>query len=190
MSSGTRPASRFSSPNIPRCGPPDPGAIPRALAEAFQRERFRECHVWRIFELGQGLQRAPGRCHWRLLFAAELSDDLLGLTFELEDVQPGVRAVDDVDASAVVRRDVVCLDHLPADVWVALVRAAAKVGVARHGGDEERHVLRVVRIADVEGAHASVKVRDEDDLLVERRPELLIGRVWTEAAALIAEVTL
>src|SRR5713101_613776 len=130
----------------------------------------------------------PG-CHGQSLFAVDVSDVLLGLTFELEDVQAGVRAVDDVDAPAIVGRDVVRLDHLPADVRVALVGPAPEVGVRRHGGDEERYVVRVVRIADVECAHAGVEVRHEDELLVERRPELLIGRVRAETAALIAEGT-
>ncbi len=82
---------------------------------------------------------------------------------------------------------VVRLNHPPADVRVALVRAAPIIGEGRDAGDEERHVLRVVRIADVDDAHADVEVRDEDELLIERRPELLISGVQAEAAALIAE---
>jgi hypothetical protein len=85
---------------------------------------------------GQGLREPLAARHERLLLALNLSDDLLGFPFELEDVQAGVRTVDDVDASAVVRRDVVRLDHLPADVRIPLIRATAKIGVGGHGGDE------------------------------------------------------
>jgi hypothetical protein len=102
-------------------------------------------------------------------------------------VQPGVRAVDNVDIPAVVAGDIVRLDHSPADIGVALVWATPKIGVLGDGGDEERHVLWVVRIADIEGAHTGIEVRDEDDLLEERRPELLIGGVRSEAAAPVAE---
>jgi len=58
-------------------------------------------------------------------------DDLLGLAVELKNVQAGVRAVDDVDVSAIVRCDIVGLYHAPADVRIALIRAAPVIGVGR-----------------------------------------------------------
>src|SRR5439155_1651004 len=80
------------------------------------------------------------------------TDNLRGVAGQPKDVQPGVSAVDDVDEPAVVGRDVVRLDHLPANVRDALERAAPEIRVGGGGRDEERHVLWVVRVADVEGA--------------------------------------
>src|SRR5262249_35996653 len=109
------------------------------------------------------------------------------VTRKLQNVEPGVRAIDDVDIPAVVGGDIVRLDHLPADIWVALVWAAPIIGVLRNSGDIKRHVFGAVRIADIEGAHAGVEVGDEHDFLVKRRPEFLVCRVRPEAATDVAE---
>src|SRR5712692_8289733 len=99
------------------------------------------------------------------LIVVREAGNLGGLAGQSQDVHPRVGAVDDVDEPTVVGRDVVRLDDGPADVVHALERAAAEVGGGGRGGDEEGHVLRVVGIAHVDGAHAGVEVRDEDDLL-------------------------
>src|SRR3989442_4908479 len=112
----------------------------------------------------------PGRGHYSprekrgapsplSLVARGSPDDLLGLALELEDVQPRVGAIDDVDEAAVVGRDVVRLDDLPADVGNASQRATPQVGRAGRLGNEGRHLRRVVRIADVDGSHAGVEGR-------------------------------
>src|SRR5258706_11518009 len=78
--------------------------------------------------------------------------DASGLARQAKDVQPRVGAVDDVDQAAVVGRDVVRLDDLPADIGYSVERAAAEVGKLRDGRNEEADVFRIVRIADVDGA--------------------------------------
>src|SRR3989454_10711336 len=150
---------------------------------------------WRVtltYEfLRNGRRRGAGQAPRPLYVLVVVAEpgDLRGVTRQPEDVQPGVRAVDDVDITAGVGRDVVRLDHDLARGGNGVV-LAPKVGVARGLGDKEGHLLRVVGVADVDSPHTRVEVRDEDDLLVERRPELLIGGMRTEAATLAAEVTL
>ena len=70
-----------------------------------------------------------------------------------------------MDEPAVVRGDIVRLDHPPANFRVALIRATPKIGVGGDRRDEERHILRVVRIADIEGTHAGTAVSRARDIL-------------------------
>src|SRR5437899_12180167 len=100
--------------------------------------------------------------------------DFGGRAGQPENVHPSVGAVDDVDEPTVVRCDVVRLDGLDADVGVPLERAAAEVGGGGHGRNEEGRLRRVVGIANVDGAYARIELRDEDELLEEGRPELLV----------------
>src|SRR5215469_18574758 len=102
-------------------------------------------------------------------------------------MQSGIRAVDDVDVAAVVRSNIIRLDHPPADIRIALIGAAPIVGVLSYRGDEIGDVLRIVWIADIECADAGIEIRHENDLFVEGRPELLICRVRAKAPAPIAE---
>src|SRR3989442_519804 len=102
---------------------------------------------------GAGLAPRPLQL---LILVVMKADNLRGVASQPKNVQSCVCAVDDVDEPAVVGRDVVRLDHLPANVRDALERAAPEIRVGGGGRDEERHVLWVVRIADVEGAHAGV----------------------------------
>src|ERR1700688_3772816 len=118
--------------------------------------------------------------------SGEIGDFARG-TRQLEDVQAGVRAVDDVDVSAVVHLDVVGLDrHL-----ATLVRASANappVGLARHSGDVIPDFLRVEWIADVEDPHPRVEMRDEQHTLVVDRREILVRGMRAEAPAPAAEI--
>src|SRR5262249_19278702 len=107
-----------------------------------------------------------------------------------QNVQPRIRAIDNVNIAAIIGGDIVRLDHLPAYFRIALIGATTKVGVLGHRGDEERNILWVVWIADIEGAHTAVEVRDKDDLLIEGRPEPLIRRVRAKAAAQVAKPAL
>src|SRR2546422_11748737 len=96
-------------------------------------------------EGGGGASPAP-RPLYVLVVVAE-PGDLRGVTRQPEDVQPGVRAVDDVNITAVVGRDVVRLDHDLARGRNVVV-LAPKVGVARGLGDQEGQLLRAGGVAD------------------------------------------
>src|SRR5258706_3136538 len=111
---------------------------------------------------------------------------LAGVSRGLQDMQPGIGAIDDVDIAAVVDVDVVGLDRDLA----ALGRAgadAALIGLVGHFRDEVADFLRMVRIAHVEGAHAGVEERDENDALVVDRRIVLARRVRAEASSARAE---
>ena len=102
-------------------------------------------------------------------------------------MQAGVRAVNDVDVSPLVRVYVVGLNGGRA-VDNAVDRRAPQISIGGDVGDVERHFFRSKRIADVDTPHPRVEVRDEHDLLVERVAEVLVGGVRAEATAALAEV--
>src|SRR6516162_5372583 len=87
-------------------------------------------------------------------------DDLLRVSNELKNVEPGIGAVDDVDVPAVIGGDIVCLDHPNTDVRITLVWPTTKIGVGGDGRDKVRHIHRVIWVADVKSPHTSVEVRD------------------------------
>jgi hypothetical protein len=60
--------------------------------------------------------------------------DLPCLTCELKDVQASVRAIDDVNITAVVRGDIVRLDHPATDVRIALIGPAPIIRVRGYSG--------------------------------------------------------
>src|SRR5262245_54579467 len=95
----------------------------------------------------------------------------------------GVSAINDIHEATIIGRNVIRLDDLGADVRDGIERTAPQIGSRGDGGDVECDLLRIVRIAHVDGAHPSIEVRDEGNLLIERRPKLLVGRVRTEASA-------
>src|SRR6266852_3843470 len=116
------------------------------------------------------------------------SRDRARVAGDLEDMHPGIGAVDDVDVAAVVGLHVVALDRdlaaiLAVDLDAALHR---RLGDRR---DEVADLLRRVRIADVDGAHAGVEPGDEGELLTEHRRRALVRRMRAEAAAARAEVS-
>src|SRR5712691_3475548 len=158
------------------------------------RRRWRPRRAGPLRERRPGIKKGRRMCSGArfgtsvLVVAPEL-DDFGGLAGQPENVHSRVGAVDNVDEPTVVRCDVVRLDGLDADVvGVPLERAAAQVGGGGHGRNEEGRLLRVIRIANVYGAHARIELRDEDELLVEGWPKLLVGRVRSEPAAAIAEL--
>src|SRR5262249_21091775 len=136
-------------------------------------------------------RKGPRRLrHWKALVQRRsvfAGDDLQRLTRKLQNVEPGVRAIDNVDIPAVVGCHIVRLNHSPTDIRIALIWSAPIIRIRSDGRDEERDVFGFVRIADIKGGHASVEVRDEHDFLVERRPEFLVCRVRPEAATDVAE---
>src|SRR5438477_11103256 len=92
---------------------------------------------------------------------------------QLEDMQAGVRAIDDVDMASVVHVDVVRLDG----DFAVLARAradAALIGLVRDRGDVEPDLFRIERIADVERARAGVEMGDEQHAVVVNRRHILV----------------
>src|SRR5436190_13676198 len=84
---------------------------------------------------------------------------------QLDDGEPRVRPVREVDESAIVHLDVVGLDgHLAAVGAADLYAARGRVGRRRR--DVEADLSRVEGIPDVHGPHTRVEVRDEDQLAV------------------------
>src|SRR5437763_3453950 len=107
---------------------------------------------------------------------------------ELEDVHARVGAVDRVDVAAIVDVEVVGLDRDLAALGAGGVLDAPFVGLVRGRGNVIARFLRVVRIADVERAHAGVEPGDEHVLAVIHRRLVLVRRMRAETAAARAEV--
>src|SRR3989442_8807713 len=115
--------------------------------------------------------------------------DLAGSPGELQDMHPGVRAIDDVDVAAVVDLEVVGLDrHLAALLAIRELHAAL-VGLAGFRRNVITDFLRLIRVADIDGAHAGVEPGDEHQALRVHRRLVFVGRVSAEAAATRAEIT-
>src|SRR5688572_28597410 len=79
---------------------------------------------------------------------------------KLEDMHPGIGAVDDIDVAAVVYFDVVGLDRDLAALPAGAAVDAALVGLVGDGRNVKADFLRVEGIADVDRAHAGVEVRE------------------------------
>src|SRR5215472_12046067 len=118
---------------------------------------------------------------------ARESRDPARLAGQLEDVQPRVRTVDDVDIAAIVDFDVVGLDS-----DLAAIRAvdldAALVGRGGDGRDEVCDLARMVRIANVDRSNACVEVCEKENALVVDGGEVLVRRMRPEASTTRAEV--
>src|SRR6266516_249765 len=78
---------------------------------------------------------------------------------ELQDVQPGVGAVDHIDEAALVGLDVVALDRGLAAV-LAVDLDAARIGLLGDRRDEEAGFLRLVWIAHGERADAAAALAE------------------------------
>src|ERR1700716_355169 len=105
---------------------------------------------------------------------------------QLQNMQPGVGAVDDIDVAALVGLDVVGLDRCLAAV-LAVDGDAALVGGGRDRRNEIADFLRVIGIADIERANAGIEEGDKGHLLVKHRRHALVGRMRAEAPAPLAE---
>src|SRR4051812_19933078 len=86
--------------------------------------------------------------------------ELPGSARELEDMHPGLVAVGHIDEAAVVDLDVVRLDRSLAAL-AALRFDAARLGVRVRRRHEVADLLELVRVADVEHAHAGVESAHE-----------------------------
>ena len=60
-------------------------------------------------------------------------DDPLRVTFELQHIEPGIGAIDDVDIAAIIGCDIVRLDHPAAHIRIALIRTAAEIRILGDG---------------------------------------------------------
>src|SRR5262249_28366112 len=92
--------------------------------------------------------------------ALVVDDDLLGCAYQLEDMHPRVRAVHDVYEPTAIELDVVRLDDELTD-FLSTDRRASHVRVLGGRRDVESHFLRAERLADVDGANASVEPRHQ-----------------------------
>src|SRR6266446_3557230 len=111
-----------------------------------------------------------------------------GLAGQLQDVQPGIGAIDNVDIAAVIDLDVIRLNRHLTGFPTAGDGDTALVGFVSNGRDVEGYLLGAVWVTDVYGPHASVEVGDEHEApIVDRRKRLVTG-VRPEASAACAEV--
>src|SRR6266850_2667434 len=123
-----------------------------------------------------------------VLPASERSTNLVPLPIELEDVHPGIRAVDRVDVAAVVDVEVVGLDRDLAALGAGSVLDAALVGLGGGGRNVVARLARMVGVGNIDGAHAGVEPCHEHVALGIHRRLVLVRRVRAEAAAARAEV--
>src|SRR5262249_33583488 len=87
---------------------------------------------------------------------------------QLQNMHAGIGTIDHIDVAAVVGLRVVALDRGLAAVH-SIDLDAALVGRLRDRRDEVADLLRLIRVAHVDRAHAGIEVGDEDDLLGEHR---------------------
>jgi hypothetical protein len=106
---------------------------------------------------------AAARC------SARESRDLPRFSGHLQDVQAGIGPIDHVDLTAIIDLDIVGLyGHLAAISATDLDALRFRLRGDRR--DELRDLARVVRIANVDRAHAGIEVREKQDAaIVDRR---------------------
>src|SRR5262249_21497584 len=85
---------------------------------------------------------------------------------QLKDMHAVVRAIDNVNITAIVDLDIVGLDDLGAVLLAIVELGAALVAVRRHGRDVIGEFLRMVWVADIDRPHAGIEMREEHDPLV------------------------
>src|SRR6476659_1334357 len=107
------------------------------------------------------------------------------LSGQFENVHAGVGAIDHIDIAALVGFQVVALDRDLAAV-LAVDLDAALVGRLGDRRDEIADLLRLVWVANIDGADAAVEPGEERHLLVEHRRRALVRGMRTESPAAIA----
>src|ERR1700692_1875525 len=115
--------------------------------------------------------------------------DRARLAVQLQDVQAGIDAIREINIAAVVGLRIVALDHGVAATLLAQDHSAARLRRLGDRRDEITDLPGLIGVADVEHADAGIEEGDEGQLLVERRPEVLIGGMRAEAPAARAEIT-
>ena len=111
------------------------------------------------------------------------------LAGELQDVQPAIGAIDDIDVAALVGLDIVGLDRNLAAL-LALDGHATFIGLVCYRRNEIADFPGVIGIADVERAHPGIEEGDERHLPVKHRRHALVGGVRAETPATRAEIAL
>src|SRR5947208_10667232 len=115
--------------------------------------------------------------------ASERSTNLAPLPLELEDVHPGVGAIDRVDVAAVVDLEVVGLDRDLAAFVAGGVLDAALVSLVGRRRDVVARLARGVGVGDIDRAHAGVEPGDEHVFFGVHRRLVLVRRTRTERRA-------
>ena len=88
-----------------------------------------------------------------------------GIASQFENVHAGIGAVDDIDIAAIVGLHVIGLDcDLAAVLPIHL--DAALIGHRRGRRNEVSDFLRMVRIADIDGAYAGIEVAQKGDFFL------------------------
>src|SRR5262245_33146260 len=98
-----------------------------------------------------------------------------------------IGSINDVDIPSLVSVHVVSLNGGWA-IHDAVDCRASQISVGGGVGNIETHFPWSKRIAVIDRPHPCGEVGNKHDLLVERRPEILIGGMRTEATAARAEV--
>src|SRR5262245_34584706 len=109
-------------------------------------------------------------------------------TGQLQDMQAGVGAIDNVDVAPVVHFHVVRLDRRLAAFLAIVEFDAALVGFARDLGNIVGHFLGAVGVSNIDGTYSSVEVREKHQSLVIDRRHVLVGGMRTEPATAAAEI--
>src|SRR5262249_16592251 len=141
--------------------------------------------AWLYGEVGRVFGRVLPRDRQRALLQPR---DRAPLAGQLQNMHAGIGAVDQIDVAAVVGFHVVALDRGLAAVH-SINLDAALVGRLRDRGDEGADLLRLIRVAHVDRAHAGIEVGDKGDLLVEHRRHALIRGMRAEASPTLAEIS-
>src|SRR5882724_5772846 len=110
-----------------------------------------------------------------------------GLAGQLQDVQPGISTIDNVDIAAVVDLDVIRLNRHLAGFPTAGDGDTALVGFVSNGRDVEGYLLGAIGVTDVHGPHTGVEVGDEHQAPIVDRRKRLVARVRSETSAACAE---
>ena len=101
--------------------------------------------------------------------------DRARLAGHFQNVHAGIGAIDHIDVAAVVGLQIVALDRDLAAV-LAVDLDAALLGRLGDRRNEIADLLRTVRIADIDRAHAGIEPGHERELLVEHRRRALVRR--------------
>src|SRR5712691_8205412 len=99
-----------------------------------------------------------------------------GRAGQLQDMQPGIGTIDNVDITAVVDLDVIGLNRHLAGFPTAGEWDTALVGLRSDRRDIKSHFLGVVRVTDIHSSDAGVEVGDEHQApIVDGRKRLVAG---------------
>ena len=112
-----------------------------------------------------------------------------GLAGQLQDVQPGIGAIDKVDIATVIDLNVIRLNRHLAGFPTTGARDTALIGFVSNGWDVEGYLRGAIGVTDVYSPHASVEIGDEHEApIVDWRKRLVAG-VCPKTSTACAEIT-